>query len=62
MVVVGHLTKMVHFIPCNKLIIGKKTIKLAFDHVFSCHGLLKDIFFIVDLCLHPSFGSSSSSY
>jgi hypothetical protein len=33
-VVVDHLMKMVHFIPCTKTIINKGTTKLFFDHVF----------------------------
>jgi hypothetical protein len=37
--------KMVHFIPCNKIIIGKKIAKLFFDRVFQYQGLFKDIFF-----------------
>jgi hypothetical protein len=43
MVVVDHFMKMAHFIPCNKSIIGKKTIKLFLDHVSHYHGLLEDI-------------------
>jgi hypothetical protein len=34
LVVVDHLMKMVHFVPCNKIIIGEKIAKLFFDHVF----------------------------
>jgi hypothetical protein len=46
LVMVGCLTKMVHFIPCNKTIISKKTIKLFFDHVFQYRGFFfKDIIF-----------------
>ncbi len=41
--VVDCLMKMVHFIPCNKSIIGKKTVKLFLDHVFCYHGFPKDI-------------------
>ncbi len=40
---VDGLTKMVHFIPCNKLIIGERTTKLFFDHVFQYHDFSKDI-------------------
>jgi hypothetical protein len=43
LVVVDHLTKMVHFISCTKTIIGKGTTKFFFDHVFWYHGLSKDI-------------------
>ncbi len=45
LVVVDHFTKMTHFIPCNKSIIDKKTIKLFLDHVFCYHGLPEDIIF-----------------
>jgi hypothetical protein len=43
LVVVDHLTKMVHFIPCIKTIIGEGTTKLFLDHVFQYHGHPKDI-------------------
>ncbi len=43
--VVNRLTKMVDFIPCNKPIIGEKTIKLFLDHVFRYHGLLENMVF-----------------
>ncbi len=43
--VVDHLTKMAHFIPCNKLIIDEKVAKLLLDHVFLYHGLPKNIIF-----------------
>jgi len=43
--VVDRLTKMADFIPCNKSIIGEKTIKLFLDHVFRYHGLLENIVF-----------------
>ncbi len=45
LVVVDHLTKMVHFIPCTKTITDEITTKLFFDHVFQYHGLLEDIIF-----------------
>jgi hypothetical protein len=32
LVVVDYLTKMAHFVHCNKIIIGEKTTKLFFDH------------------------------
>jgi hypothetical protein len=34
LVVVGHLTKMVHFIACTKTITNEGTTKLFLDHVF----------------------------
>jgi hypothetical protein len=43
MVVVDRFTKMAHFIPCNKSIIGEKTTKLFLDHVFRYHRLLENI-------------------
>jgi len=43
LVVVDYLKKIIHFIPCNKLIIGERTTKLFLDHVFQYHGFFKDI-------------------
>jgi len=51
LVVVDYFTKIAHFIPCKKTIIGKKTTNLFLDHVFQNHYLPKDIFLIVDLCI-----------
>jgi hypothetical protein len=62
LVVMNRLTKMVHFIPCNKSIIVEKTIKLFLDHFFAIMDFLKTTFFIVDLNLHISFGIGSSSH
>ncbi len=45
MVVVDHLTKMVHFILCTKTITRESTIKLFLDRVFRYHGLLEDIIY-----------------
>jgi hypothetical protein len=45
LVVVDHLTKMVHFILFTKTITSEGTAKLFLDHVFSYHGLLENIFF-----------------
>jgi hypothetical protein len=45
LVVVDHLTKMVHFIWCTRTIISKGTTKLFLDHVFRYHGLFEDIIF-----------------
>jgi len=42
-VVVDRSMKMVHFIPCTKIITSKGIAKLFFDHIFRYHGLLKDI-------------------
>jgi hypothetical protein len=42
LVVVDYFTKMAHFIPFKKTIIGKKITKLFFYHVFQYHYLLKD--------------------
>jgi hypothetical protein len=38
-----YLTMMVHFIPCNKSIIGERITKLFFDHVFRYDGFSKYI-------------------
>ncbi len=64
LVVVDHLTKMVHFILCTKTITSEGTAKLFLDHVFWYHGLLENIyiFFITGFNLHPSFGSDSLSF
>ncbi len=43
LVVVDCFMKMVHFIPCNKSIVGEKIIILFLDHVFRYHGFLEDI-------------------
>jgi hypothetical protein len=43
LVVVDHLTKMVHFIPCTKTISNKRTTKLFLNHVFQYHVLPQDI-------------------
>jgi len=45
LVVVDHLTKMVHFILCTKTIIGERIVELLFDHDFQYHGLPKYIIF-----------------
>jgi len=45
MVVVDRLMKMVHFIPCYKTIIGKRTVKLFFNHVFQYHGIPENIIY-----------------
>jgi len=62
LVVVDRLTKMVHFIPCNKTITNKKTTKLFFNHVFWYHGLLENIVFDRGHNLHPSSRGSSLNY
>jgi hypothetical protein len=45
LVMVGHVTKMVHFIFYNQTRISEKITKLIFYHVFQYHGLLKNIIF-----------------
>jgi len=45
LVVVDHLTKMVHFIIFTKTIISEGTAKLFLDHVFWYHGLFENIIF-----------------
>jgi hypothetical protein len=49
LVVVDYLTKMVHFISCTKIIIGKGTTKLFLDDVFRYHGFSKNIISICGL-------------
>jgi hypothetical protein len=42
-VVVDYFTKMAHFVPCNKTIIGKETAQLFLENVYKYHGLPDDI-------------------
>ena len=42
-IVVDRLTKMAHFIPCTKTIIGEMTAKLFLDNIYRIHGLPNDI-------------------
>ena len=42
-VVVDRLTKMAHFVPCNKIVTGEETARLFIDSVYKYHGLLDDI-------------------
>jgi hypothetical protein len=42
-VVVDQLTKMAHFIPCNKMVIDEETARLFMDIIYKCHGLHDDI-------------------
>jgi mannose-6-phosphate isomerase class I len=42
---VDRLTKMAHFVPCNKTITGKETARLFLENVYKYHGLLDDIIF-----------------
>jgi hypothetical protein len=42
-VVVDRLTKMAHFIPCNKTIIKEETTKLFFDNIYRVFELPNDI-------------------
>jgi hypothetical protein len=45
LVVVEHLMKMVHFIPCTKTIISEGIVNLFLNHVFQYHGCLENIIF-----------------
>ena len=47
-VVVDRLTKMAHFVPCNKTVTGEETARLFIDNVYKYHGLPDDI--ISDRC------------
>lgn len=42
-VLVDRHTKLVHFIPCKKMIIGEETIRLYLKYVYRYHGLHVDI-------------------
>jgi hypothetical protein len=42
-VVVDRLTKMAHFVPCNKTITCKETTRLFLENVYKYHGLSDDI-------------------
>lgn len=42
-VVVDRLTKMAHFVPCNKTVTGEETAKLFMENVYKYHGLPNDI-------------------
>ena len=42
-VVVDRLTKMAHFVPCNKTVTGEETVRLFIDNVYKYHGLPDDI-------------------
>ncbi len=45
LVVVDRLTKMSHFLPCNKSIIGEETARLFLHHIYQYHGLPYDTIF-----------------
>jgi hypothetical protein len=49
LVVVDHLTLMIHFILYNKTRINEKITKLFFYHILQYHGLLKISFLTMDL-------------
>ena len=42
-VVVDRFSKMAHFVPCKKTIIGEDTAKLFIDNICRYHGLLDEI-------------------
>ena len=42
-VVVDRLTKMAHFVPCNKTVTDKETARLFIDNMYKYHGLPDDI-------------------
>jgi hypothetical protein len=44
-VVVDRLTKMAHFVPCNKTITGKEMARLFLENVYKYHGLPDDIIY-----------------
>jgi transposase InsO family protein len=42
-VVVDQLTKMAHYMPCNKTITSEETTRLFMDNIYKYHGLPDDI-------------------
>ena len=42
-VVISQLTKMTHFVPCNKSIIGEEAARLFLENIYKYHGLPNDI-------------------
>jgi hypothetical protein len=42
-VVVDRLTKMAHFMPCNKTVTSEETARLFMDNIYKYHGLPDDI-------------------
>jgi hypothetical protein len=44
-VMIEQLTKMAHFMPCNKTVIGEEIARLFIDNIYKYHGLLDDIIF-----------------
>jgi transposase InsO family protein len=42
-VVVDRLTKMAHFMPCNKIVTGEEIARLLMDNIYKNHGLPDDI-------------------
>jgi hypothetical protein len=42
-VVVDRLTKMTHFMPCNKMVTGEEIARLFMDNIYKYHGLPDDI-------------------
>ena len=42
-VIVDRFSKMAHFVPCKKIIIGEDMAKLFIDNIYQYHGLPDDI-------------------
>jgi hypothetical protein len=59
-VVVDRLTKMTHFMPCNKTITCEETAKLFFDNIYKYHGVLDKSSLIVVHSSPRSFGNHFS--
>ena len=57
-VMVDRLTKMAHFVPCNKTVTGKETARLFIDNVYKYHGLPDDIISDRGTQLTPKFWQS----
>jgi hypothetical protein len=39
LIVVDHLARMAHFLPCTKTAIAKKTVSLSVHGIYGLHGL-----------------------
>ena len=59
-VVVDCLTKMLHFIPCSKIVTRKETAKLFLDNIYCIHGLFDKLCLIEVQSLYQTFGEDYS--
>jgi hypothetical protein len=61
-VVVDWLTKMAHFIPCTKIIIGEETAKLFLDNIYRIMDFQMILSWTEGLNLLPISGEDFFSY